>query len=74
METYFGEREKDWEYGLSAKGTKSLGILRIKFATALLTSPHNSKGATNQMQATRHCIDRSSKFSFEKWVENYGLE
>ena len=74
METHFGDREKDWECGLSAKVTKSLEMLWVKFATALLTSPHNSKGATNQTQATRHWIDRPSKFSFEKWVENYGLE
>ena len=73
METYFGEREKEWECGLSAKGTKGLEMLRIKFATALLTSPLNSKGGSNQTQATKHWIDRPSKFNFERWVENYGL-
>ena len=74
MKTYFGEREKDWDCGLTGKGMESLELLRMKFATALLTSPHNSKTGTNQTQATKHWMNRPLKFSFEKWVENYGIE
>ncbi|XP_042049708.1 uncharacterized protein LOC121795270 isoform X2 [Salvia splendens] len=73
LETYFGEKDKDWDCGLTAKGSKSLEMFRIKFARVLLTSPYNVRGAANQKQATKFWRDKPKNFNFEKWVENYGL-
>ncbi|XP_042006343.1 uncharacterized protein LOC121755121 [Salvia splendens] len=73
LETYFGEKDKDWDCGLTAKGSKSLEMFRIKFARVLLTSPYNVRGAANQKKATKFWRDKPKNFNFEKWVENYGL-
>ncbi|XP_042024270.1 uncharacterized protein LOC121771533 [Salvia splendens] len=73
METYFGEKEKDWDCGLSAKGTKGLEMCRIKIARTLLTCAHNTRGSANQNKATKYWRERPAKFNFERWVENYGL-
>ena len=74
METYFGGRDKDWQCGFSANGTKNLEIYRIKVANALLTSPHNSVRDTNVSNAAKFWKERPPRFNFEKWVEEYGLD
>ncbi|XP_042038175.1 uncharacterized protein LOC121784058 [Salvia splendens] len=74
METYFGEREKDWECGLSASGTKSVEMFRIKYARTLLTCMYNTRGGENQKKATRLWKEKPKKFSFENWVALYGLD
>ncbi|XP_042043886.1 uncharacterized protein LOC121789504 [Salvia splendens] len=74
METYFGEREKEWECGFNAKGGKSLDMLRIKFAKTLLICAHNTRGAINQAVATWHWKGKPTKFNFDKWVDQYGLD
>ncbi|XP_042065347.1 uncharacterized protein LOC121808840 [Salvia splendens] len=73
METYFGEREKDRECGLSASGTKSVEMFRIKYARTLLTCIYNTRGGDNQKKATRFWKEKPKNFNFENWVEGYGL-
>lgn len=76
METFFGDSQKDWECGLNAKGakgSKNLGMLRIKYMRSMLTCAHNIRGKINQTHATRHWKERPARFNFEKWFEEYGL-
>ena len=66
METYFGGRDKDWQCGFSANGTKNLEIYRMKVANALLSSTHNSERDTNVSYAAKFWKERPPKFNFDK--------
>ncbi|XP_042035406.1 uncharacterized protein LOC121781786 [Salvia splendens] len=74
METFFGEREKVWDCGLNANGTKNLEMFRIKYARTLLTCAYNTRGGDNQKQATHFWKEKLVEFNFENWVDQYGLD
>lgn len=74
MKTFFREKDKEWECGFTAWSTKSVEMSRIKFNTTLLPFEQNIRGKVNQIATTKHRKEKPSKFTFEKYVQIYGLE
>lgn len=47
METYMGQKMRDWNCGLKQRSEKHMRFLRVKYCKALLTSENNNHSADN---------------------------
>lgn len=69
METYMGQRIKDWDTGFKAKCQTKMRIYRAKYCKALLSSKFNRKKKENDA-AAKHHLDKASP-EVQKDIDNF---
>ncbi|KAL1563699.1 hypothetical protein AAHA92_06134 [Salvia divinorum] len=73
METYMGQKLKDWQLGLPTRGLKSLQILRAKYCTALLISDFNCNCEIVKEKTKNHLIacSKNGKIDVDALIANW---
>lgn len=72
METYMGQKMKDWNPGLRKNGLKQLRYMRAKYSAALLSYEMNDHREDNIAVANDHYkFARSDEVDVEKMLEIY---
>ena len=54
METYFGQKPKDWDIGLTSKSVKNVQILRGKYCRALMGASFNHNSLENKRKVLEY--------------------